>query len=175
MRLIVGLGNPGPEYKNTRHNLGRKAVNRFAAKKLTSHFQANEKFKADIIDEVFHGEKIIIAKPLTFMNQSGQAVKTIADYFKILPADILIIHDDLDIALGQVKLQKNRGSAGHNGVQSVIDHLKTKDFLRIRIGIQPEEEISHPEKFVLEKIKPEEDFLIKEAIKKATALIAEAF
>lgn len=135
MKLIVGLGNPGKRYQKTRHNIGFVAVNA-----LQKHWQAepwslNSKFNAEISSVMVDGKKIHLLKPMTFMNESGQAVQLFAEYYKISPKDILILHDDKDIPLGEIKIQNDRGHAGHNGIRSIIDHIGTKDFSRVRIGV----------------------------------------
>lgn len=166
MRLIIGLGNPGKEYEKTRHNAGFMAVD-FLVKKLDGRFEQNKKFNALI----FKKEDTIFVKPLTFMNNSGFSVVKILSYFKLLPktlgvlknknsdlSEILtVIHDDVDIELGKYKTSINSGSAGHNGIKSIINHLKTKNFKRIRIGILTENKNKIPtEKFVLQKFGKEE-------------------
>ena len=176
MKLIAGLGNPGDKYKKTRHNLGSRVINIFVSKYKLESLKIEKKFKSNISINTFKDEKTILCQPQTFMNNSGQSIKALADYYKIPSQDILIIHDDIDLELGQVKLQKNRGSAGHKGVRSVIDALQTKDFLRIRMGIasanQPE---INTEEFVLKNFSPAEEQIIYQSIKKAAELIAEAF
>ncbi len=170
MKLIVGLGNPGEKYEKTRHNLGWRVVDFLTEEMEINQLKEDKKFNALI------GKKnnIVLSKPLTFMNNSGQSVKAIADYFKIPSQDILIIHDDIDLNLGEVKLQESRGAAGHKGVESVIEHLGTKDFIRIRIGIKPAEENIDTEKFVLENFTDQEEKIIKGVIEKAAGLIAAA-
>ena len=164
MRLIVGLGNPGEEYKKTRHNAGFLAVNEIAN---NFHFPtSNSKFNAEISQATLNNEKIFLVKPQTFMNNSGEAIRAIADYYKINTEDIIIIHDDLDIPLGEYKISKNKNSGGHKGVQSIIDHLSTKDFTRIRIGIMIENKKTPTEKFVLEKFSIEEMEVVEEIIRR---------
>jgi len=135
MKLIIGLGNPGKEYEKTRHNAGFLAVDKIIENFQFSIFNFQLKFNAEISQGIINNEKVISVKPQTFMNGSGQAVKAIADYYKIKPEDIIVIHDDLDIPLGKYKISKGKSSAGHKGVQSIIDLLGTKNFTRIRIGI----------------------------------------
>lgn len=151
MKLIVGLGNPGKKYEKTRHNAG---------------FMAIDELKKD------KPEGSVLAKPETFMNNSGKAVRELADYYKAKPEDIWIIHDDIDLPVGEFKMSRGRGSAGHKGVQSVIDELGTNDFNRIRIGICPESgKPDRVEDFVLEKFDKEEQKAVKEAIDKAVQTI----
>ena len=160
MKLIIGLGNPGEEYKKTRHNVGFLTVDKIANSIQYSVFSIQQKFNAEISNGIIDNEKIILAKPQTFMNNSGQAVKAIVDYYKIDPENIIVIHDDLDIPLGKYKFSKNKNSGGHKGVQSIIDHLGTKDFSRIRIGIGTGVQVSTckipTEKFVLERFNEKE-------------------
>ena len=163
MRLIVGLGNPGEEYKKTRHNAGFLAVNEIAN---NFHFPtSNSKFNAEISQATLNNEKIFLVKPQTFMNNSGEAIRAIADYYKINTEDIIIIHDDLDIPLGEYKISKNKNSGGHKGVQSIIDYLRTKDFTRIRIGIMTENKKIPTEKFVLERFSEKEVGIVEGIIK----------
>ncbi len=138
MKLIVGLGNPGSQYLNTRHNLGFNALNYFQDTLADfSPWQNLEKFKALISEGQLNGEKIILAKPQTFMNLPGQAIKLLADFYKIEPADIWILHDDLDLPLGALRLGQNGSAAGHNGVASIIEKLGTQGLIRFRLGIAP--------------------------------------
>lgn len=176
MKLIIGLGNPGLKYEKTRHNLGWRIIEQLARELGTNDWKIEMQFNALIFRGNFNQEKIILAKPQTFMNNSGLAAKALVDYYKILNEDILIIHDEIDLPLGEIRLQKGRGSAGHKGVKSIIDKLKTNDFIRMRIGIRPPE-TSFPintEKFVLEKFTEEEEKIIQETIKKAVQMIKTA-
>lgn len=138
MKLIVGLGNPGEKYENTRHNVGFVALDHLL-QKLTklknTYWEDNKKFKAFTHTLELDGEKVVLMKPTTFMNESGKAVAGYAKYFKIDPKDICVIHDELDIPLGKIKIRFGGGSAGNNGVTSIIDHVGTDQFLRIRMGI----------------------------------------
>lgn len=134
MRIIIGLGNPGTRYKNTRHNVGFLFLDSLAQTYGVS-FQTEKKFQAEIAELITAQEKILLVKPLTFMNNSGEAIGAILRYYKLTPADILVIHDDLDVQSGTYKLTASSRSAGNNGVQSIIDILGTQEFSRIRIGI----------------------------------------
>jgi len=151
MILIFGLGNPGKKYINTRHNIGSR-----------------------IIDELksLNSEDVILVKPRTFMNESGKAVRNLLKTYHLKPDNLIIIHDDLDLPLGKMRIVKNRGSAGHKGVQSIIAELKTKDFVRFRIGICPKNsKPKNPENFVLQKFNKEEEKIIKKVIKKTTEAV----
>lgn len=177
MKLIIGLGNPGKSYSQTRHNVGFMALdelisNLSGADGQFSDFSPQPKFNAEISQGNIGGEKIILAKPQTFMNESGIAAKAIADYYKIPSEEIIVIHDDLDIKLGDWKLAKDRGAAGHRGVKSIIEKLGTKNFVRLRIGITPES--SKPENvpdFVLKSFEDDERAEIKPVIEKMPGVI----
>lgn len=149
MKLIVGLGNPGKEYENTRHNVG---------------FLFIDKLSTEV-----DSQKNILLKPQTFMNNSGMAVRTKIDFYKLSPADLIVIHDDKDLLLGEYKIQKDRGAAGHNGVQSIIDHLGTRDFMRVRIGIAHEDKqtMGDTADFVLNKFTKEEKEVLNKTVDKA--------
>ncbi|MBI2625066.1 MAG: aminoacyl-tRNA hydrolase [Candidatus Nealsonbacteria bacterium] len=155
MILIVGLGNPGKEFFGTRHNLGFEVLDQFAKENEFPDFKFSKKFNADVSKK---GE-IILAKPRTFMNNSGKTVKPLTTYYSLPTTNLFVVHDDLDLPLGKIKISKGRGSAGHKGVQSIIGELKTKDFVRFRIGIEKEP--------VLEKFSKEEQNIIKDSIKNA--------
>ncbi len=168
MKLIIGLGNPGNEYKKTRHNIGFLTVDKIISSFDFPPISMQAKFNAEISNGIINGEKVILAKPQTFMNLSGQAVREIVDYYKIATEDVIVIQDDLDIAIGKYKISKNRNSGGHKGVQSIIDNLGTKDFTRIRIGIEVLDCKVPVEKFVLEKFGKDEMEIIDEIIEKVS-------
>ena len=134
MKLIVGLGNPGAKYANTKHNVGFMTLDQYADAKNVSLL--NEKFNGLYVKTRINGEHVILLKPLTYMNESGQAVGEYARFFKIAPADILIIQDDMDLPLAKMRIRESGSAGGHNGIKSVIAHLGTQDFLRLKIGIQ---------------------------------------
>ncbi|MDP3991130.1 MAG: aminoacyl-tRNA hydrolase [Candidatus Nealsonbacteria bacterium] len=159
MILVVGLGNPGKQYEKTRHNVGSRIVDELHS---SPHFAT-----ARIIKELAKDKKegVVLAQPHSFMNDSGQAVKKLMGFYKLKSENLWVIHDDADLPIGEIKIVKNRGSAGHKGVQSIIEELKTKDFNRIRIGIQPK--TGKPktlEKFVLQNFTKDEERLIKKAV-----------
>ena len=133
MHLIVGLGNPGDEYKSTRHNIGFLCLD-FLAQKHALHFSAS-KWNADVVKGRMWGESCILLKPLTYMNRSGLAVVQASQYYRISQENIIVFHDDLDLPLGRMKMVFDRGAGGHNGVRSMIEQLGSKRFARIRIGI----------------------------------------
>lgn len=162
MKCIVGLGNPGKEYLKTRHNVGFMVVDR-VAKDLNLSFK--KKFNADIAKGTFNGETIILVKPLTFMNNSGDAVRKISDFYKIDHEDLLIVYDDLDLPIGKLRLRQKGGSGGHNGIKSIIAHLNHEIFKRMRIGIGTNDEdvVNH----VLGKFSKEESEILNQTLKKA--------
>lgn len=134
MKLVVGLGNKGREYENTRHNMGFMLVDRYLQyKNITDKFK--EKFNAIYIETTINNEKVIFIKPMTYMNNSGIAVRAFVDFYKLNSEDILVISDDLDLDLGKFRLRRNGSSGGHNGLKSIISHLGTDNFKRLRIGI----------------------------------------
>jgi len=172
MKLIIGLGNPEKEYQKTRHNLGWRTIDCLAEEIGIKDFKKEKKFSALVAIGEFAGQKIALAKPLDYMNNSGQSVGAISDYFKIPPSDIIVVHDEIDLLIGEIKLQEKISSAGHKGVQSVIDRLKTNEFKRVRLGIKPTQEIVQPvEDFVLDKFSQDEENIIEQEIKKAVQLI----
>lgn len=154
MKLIVGLGNPGKKYEKTRHNAGFMALDRLHAH-LQSHginaWELSTKFNAYVSGCTINGEKIILAKPTTYMNQSGEAVALITHFYKMPARDLIVIHDEKDIPLGEIRAQEDRGHAGHNGVRSIIEHLGTKEFTRIRLGIASTKKMQDAGSFVLKK------------------------
>lgn len=172
MKLIVGLGNPGQEYDHTRHNLGFVFVDKLRDELSFPEFKLEKKFAAEISEGAAHEKKLLLVKPQTFMNLSGEAIQKIMAFYKLSPADLLIIHDDIDIPVGKYKIATDSSSAGHNGVQNIIDQLGTQTFQRLRIGIGETKEDDVPvcrlgvHDFVLGRITPDEQTRIT-AIEKA--------
>lgn len=134
IRLIVGLGNPGAKYEQTRHNAGFVFL-RAAAQQLGVTLKANSKFHGAVGNTRWEARKLWLLEPDTFMNQSGIAVAALANYHKIPSSEILVVHDELDLPPGTARLKKGGGAGGHNGISSVIDHLGARDFQRLRIGV----------------------------------------
>lgn len=133
MKMIVGLGNPGSKYKNTKHNIGFITVDEFAAQ---HNIEFNKvKFEAIYAEAFIGSEKVLLVKPQTFMNDSGRAVRPLMDYFNVEIEDLIVIYDDLDLPVGKLRFRQKGSAGGHNGIRSMIDHLATADFNRIRIGI----------------------------------------
>ena len=161
MRIIIGLGNPDKEYTYTRHNFGWLSLDSLAEKKninWSKHKNGNS-----LITEFIRGrEKIILAKPLSYMNNSGLSVRALKKFFKLPNNKIIIVHDELDLPFGKIRLSKNRSSGGHKGLDSIISQLKSKDFKRLRLGIGPQE--GPAENFVLQKFSKEEKTKLNEII-----------
>lgn len=135
IRLLVGLGNPGLQYKRTRHNAGflfLEAVHYFLN---ATPWQMNKQFMAEVAEASFQGKKILLVKPQTFMNLSGDAVVRVMNFYKILPEEMLVAHDEIDLGFGIYKLKKSGGHAGHNGLRDIIAKIGTADFYRLRLGV----------------------------------------
>ena len=135
MKLIVGLGNPGKEYENTRHNVGFMVIDNYC---LNESFQ--KKFNGLYLDKVINGEKVIFLKPQSYMNLSGDVVVEFVNYYKIDLKDVLVVRDDLDIALGTAKIKFNSSSGGDNGIKSIINRLNSQEFGQLKIGISNDKE-----------------------------------
>lgn len=166
MKMIVGLGNPGKKYEQTKHNVGFMAVDQLAEHAGVT-FKTNP-FEAEVADYFVNGEKILLVKPQTFMNDSGRAVGPLMTYFGILPEELVVIHDDLDLALGKLRLRQKGSAGGHNGIKSIIAHIDSQKFDRIKIGIgrpQGKTVVNH----VLSPFSKEDQPLILQAIDQAVA------
>ncbi|MBV9350803.1 MAG: aminoacyl-tRNA hydrolase [Mycobacterium sp.] len=148
--LVVGLGNPGPNYAQTRHNLGFMVADRLATR-LDSTFKAHRRSGAEILTGRLGGHPVVLAKPRSYMNESGRQVAPLAKFYSVPPADIVVIHDDLDLDFGRIRLKLGGGEGGHNGLRSVATALGTKEFQRVRIGIGRPPGRKDPAAFVLEK------------------------
>jgi len=135
MKIIIGLGNPGQEYTSTRHNIGFEILDALRKEANCSIWEFNKKFNAEISKGNFNDTEVLLVKPQTFMNLSGVAVRNIIDFYKLTVENIIIIHDDIDIELGTYKVATDSRSAGHNGVQNIIDQLGTQKFTRLRLGV----------------------------------------
>lgn len=133
-QLIVGLGNPEPKYDHTRHNIGFEFVDRLAADWGAS-LQENRKFQGYWAEVRRNGQKLGLLKPTTYMNRSGQSLRAVIDWYKIPPESVLVVYDDMDLPLGRLRLRLQGSAGGHNGIKSIISHLGTQKFPRLRIGI----------------------------------------
>lgn len=161
MKLIVGLGNPGAEYEGTRHNCGFMVVDEIA-RELSIDVNQN-KFKGLYVKTKYKGEDIILLKPQTYMNLSGESVRQVMDFFKIDKEEIIVIYDDLDMPTGKLRLRNAGSAGGHNGIKSIIQHLGCQDFKRIRVGIDRHPYIKVVD-YVLGKFLPEEEIAIKKGV-----------
>jgi PTH1 family peptidyl-tRNA hydrolase len=147
--LVVGLGNPGPNYAKTRHNLGFVVAD-LLARRMGSAFKVHKRSGADIVTGRLAGTSIVLAKPRTYMNESGRQVAPLAKFYSVPPADIIVVHDEIDIEFGRIRLKLGGGEGGHNGVRSVATALGTKDFQRVRIGVGRPPGRTDPAAYVLE-------------------------
>ncbi|NQU77301.1 aminoacyl-tRNA hydrolase [Candidatus Falkowbacteria bacterium] len=147
MYLIIGLGNPGLKYNSTRHNAGKLVI-----KKISPKLKTNKKLSSKLTKS----DNVIYATPQTYMNESGRAIQALASFYKIKPENIIIICDDIDLPLGKIRIRKKGSAGGHNGLKSIISHLNSQNFPRVRIGIGPQPDNVPSEKYVLQKFKKEE-------------------
>lgn len=166
MHLIVGLGNPGAEYSKTRHNAGFILVERLA--ELWKTGWTNErKFAARVAKAEWHGQKVLLCEPQTFMNLSGEAVGALVQYYQLPLAKILVVVDDADLPLGEIRLRPGGGTGGHHGLESVTQHLGAKEFARLRIGIGRKNEARQITGHVLGKFGADETALLEKVLERA--------
>lgn len=164
MRIIAGLGNPGQEYSKTKHNVGFMFIDALAKKLSADNWQ--EKFNADTAQSMIGTDKVLLLKPLTFMNLSGKAVAPAMNWYKIKPQDLIVVHDDMDLPVGMIRIRVKGSSGGHNGIKSIISCINSNEFIHVRIGI------GHPlpnwqvNNHVLSKFLSEDQKSIDEAIEK---------
>lgn len=171
MYLIVGLGNPEKEYGNTRHNMGFDTINEIAK---NNNIDINKnKFKGLYETLNLQNQKVILLKPQTYMNLSGESVREIVDFYNIEPQNIIVIYDDIDIEKGHVKIRKKGGAGSHNGMKSVVQELGTTDFARIRVGIGQPEFKSDMINYVIGKVPKEEQEILHQGVKKAAEAVEE--
>jgi peptidyl-tRNA hydrolase, PTH1 family len=174
IRLIVGLGNPGPEYEQTRHNAGFWLVDNLANSLPGCRLQRESRFNAFVAKTAIGGQEVFLLEPQTFMNRSGQSVGAVARFYKIMPDEVLVVHDELDIAPGQVKMKKGGSSGGHNGLKDITAALGTQDYWRLRLGIGHPRNLNSQQAvadFVLHRPRKEEQGLIEEAIDKSLRVL----
>lgn len=164
MKLIVGLGNPGKDYENTRHNVGFMAISSFADK-YNIEFKDNKSLKGAIGHANINGEKVILLKPMTYMNLSGDSVLLVKNYYKVDIKDIIVINDDLDMPTGKVRYRAKGSAGGHNGLKSIIGNLHSEEFQRIKIGIDRSKVIPVVD-YVLSKFSKEDLVNLSDAFKK---------
>lgn len=163
MKLVAGLGNPGKKYKNTRHNVGFFVVESIFEKLGIDKWGLKKRHQADI---AFYDD-ILLAKPQTFMNSSGESVSSLANYYKIVSDDIFIIYDDLDLLLGEAKIQKAKGPKDHKGLNSIVRSLGSDNFWHVRIGIESRDKKNKTpgDQYVLEKFSEKEEKVVSKVIK----------
>lgn len=167
--LIAGLGNPGPQYAANRHNVGFQCVERLAIAWGLA-FGKRQK-RALVALSTAHGRRVILARPQTFMNESGRAVAPLARFYKVQPVCLLVVYDDLDLPLGMLRLRPEGGSGGHKGVRSIIEHLGTQNFPRLRIGVGRPPGQMDPAAYVLQDFAADERPLRDEALERAVVAI----
>lgn len=181
MKLIIGLGNPGEKYENTRHNIGFMALDQFLKdfeSARDTKWAPNAKFKSQTADLTWQpehspAEKMVLAKPDTYMNDSGLAVQLLVDFYKVAPEDVWVLHDDVDFPIGSMKIRLGGASAGHRGVMSIIERLGTDKFYRFRLGIgRPgESEHSGVSHYVLDGFSHEDHGKVRELLKRTSKAI----
>lgn len=166
MIVLAGLGNMGPKYERTRHNVGFDTIDFLAAQYRISNFKM--KHKSLVAEGVIQGQKTLLVKPQTYMNNSGEAIREILDYYKVPPENLVVIYDDTDIDVGRLRIRA-KGSAGtHNGMRSILSHIKTEDFPRIRVGIGKAPERMDLADYVLSRFTDDERKLVNSAIENAS-------
>jgi len=166
--LFVGLGNPGERYKGTRHNIGFEVIN-LLARKYEKKFK--KKYKSRIFDISYLGRKLFFQKPMTYMNSSGIVVKHLCSAKKIANSQVVVIYDDVNLPLGEIRVRKKGSAGGHNGIKSIITELNGDDFIRVRLGINTLPVDKKLEDFVLESFSQQEEPLVKEVCKKAVEAV----
>ncbi len=185
IKLIVGLGNPGEQYENTRHNLGFQVLETFSKKEGNGHnFSAEKKYKAEISKLKYtkkDGEdvELTLMRPQTYMNMSGLAVSSFAKFYKIAPEEILVIHDELDLLIGKMKVRIGGSAAGHHGVENIIEKLGSDNFVRLRLGIGADKSLSgehkevhfNAEQFVIDPFDQKEKSKVKAMLKRSVQAI----
>lgn len=175
MKLIIGLGNPGKRYQDTRHNVGWIIVDALAEKLGGGEWTTASDFESMLLETRSGSEKVLLAKPTTFMNNSGRAVQALLSYYKLDPTDLIVVHDELDLPLGTVRTRLGGTSAGHNGVGSLIHHLGTDQFWRVRVGIETDhpQRINDPAGFVLAAFSPDEQALLDRVVDETASNLVE--
>ena len=166
MKLVVGLGNPGNDYTNTRHNIGFMFLDYITGNK---EFKLNKKFNAYEYEMVINNEKVLFIKPLTYMNLSGESVIKYVNFYKISCDNVLVIQDDLDMEIGNFKMLFNHGDGGHNGIKNIIENLGSREFLRLKIGISKSN--IDTKEYVLGKFSNSELLIINDVFKKLNCFV----
>lgn len=171
MYLIVGLGNPENEYSHTRHNMGFDTINQIA--KNNNIQITKNKFKGLCESTIIQNQKVILLKPQTYMNLSGESVKEVAEFYNLKPEEIIVIYDDIDIEKGHIKIRKKGGAGSHNGMKSVVEELQSTNFARIRVGIGQPEFKSDMINYVIGKVPQEEQKILQQGVEKAAKAVEE--
>ena len=166
MKIVAGLGNPGAKYEGTPHNVGFEVVERLAAES-GCQFKVSGRFKAEIAETVHDGDKVLLVKPQTYMNLSGEAVGALLNFYKGSPADLIVVYDDVDLDAGRIRVRPGGGTGGHNGLTSVIRHVGTEKFTRVRIGVGRGRGTGDLVSHVLRRFAPDDRELVTGAIKRA--------
>lgn len=164
MKILVGLGNPGKEYEKTRHNIGFSVLDALAEELNLSFTKA--KFNAILAEGTYQGEKILLVKPTTFMNRSGVSLLQLVNFYKVDTKDLLVVYDDVDLAVGELRLRKSGGAGTHNGMRDILAKLGKGDFPRLRLGIDQDKRIPLAS-YVLSAFSKEEESLMEEARERA--------
>lgn len=155
MKVIIGLGNPGRKYRDTPHNIGFEVADRLAARRGAA-FETRRRVKAEVAETEIAGERVILVKPMTYMNLSGDAVRMITANLPLEADDLMIVLDEANLDLGRLRLRENGSHGGHNGLRSIIERLGTQEVPRLRIGVRPDREVDNLTDFVLGSLRPEE-------------------
>jgi len=169
MKLIVGLGNPGSEYRQTRHNIGFEVVEHLA--EITNISLDQSKFNGLFGKGKIQGQDVVLLKPLTYMNASGESVGPFMRFYKVDLSDLIVVYDDLDLAVGKMRLRLKGSAGGHNGMKSIIQHVGSQDFKRVRVGIGRPEGRQPVVDFVLKPFSKEERLVVEETIEKAALAV----
>ncbi|MBR6366403.1 MAG: aminoacyl-tRNA hydrolase [Lachnospiraceae bacterium] len=162
MYIIIGLGNPENKYVGTRHNMGFDVVDRLAYQHNIT--MDTVKHKALLGKGVIGGQKVLLAKPLTYMNLSGESVRALVDFYKVTPADIIVVYDDIALDLGRIRVREKGSAGGHNGMKNIILHLGTQEFVRVRVGVGEKPPRMDLADYVLSRYKAEEMPLVREGV-----------
>ena len=174
MRVVVGLGNPGPEYQKTRHNIGFWVIDLIAKRWFTK--LSRRAFRSFIGEAQWSGEKILLVQPQTYMNLSGQAVAQICSFYHLEVENLIVVHDDLDLPLGRLRIKRGGGGAGGNrGIGSIIESLRSRDFVRLKIGIGRPPDRQDPAHFVLQPFTLQEEAFILPAVDRAASAVETIF
>ena len=174
-RLIVGLGNPGAKYDRTRHNIGFEIVDALAKSFPGVAIAVNKRFQGETGEFRSAGERTVLLKPTTYMNKSGQSVRAVLDWYKLEPAAVLVVYDDMDLPVGKLRMRLSGGAGGHNGMKSIISHLGTKEFPRLRVGVGSADKSGDPDgavvSHVLGRFAPEDRKIVDAVIPMAVDAI----